>query len=188
MLKPISDKDLEGKGIADLPDIPGLSAAEMKHKFEEIVRDVVITNINDNVEELNKQIFINPDGVEYLTVANLVTSIDAILSNTDPKKVPSAIVIAAFINNMNAEILKLKTALDKKYIVFRANGGTGTMNQVEFVPGMALPENAFTKVGASFSGWSTSANGIVDFGNKAVVSAITTNCGANVLELFAVWG
>lgn len=52
-LSKITDADLEGKGVTPLDDIPGLSATEMKYKFEEIVRDIVIKKYNEAVNEVN---------------------------------------------------------------------------------------------------------------------------------------
>ena len=45
-LRKITDSDLAGKGVMGQADVPGLTAAEMQAKVEEIVRDVVIPNIN----------------------------------------------------------------------------------------------------------------------------------------------
>lgn len=49
-LKKIQDADLAGKGVTPLADVPGLPAAEMKAKFEEIVREVVIPAVNAHAE------------------------------------------------------------------------------------------------------------------------------------------
>ena len=43
----ITEADLEGKGVMGQPDVPGLSAAEMQAKVEEIVRSVVIPKVNE---------------------------------------------------------------------------------------------------------------------------------------------
>ena len=42
----ITEADLKGKGVMGQPDVPGLSAAEMQAKVEEIVRSVVIPKVN----------------------------------------------------------------------------------------------------------------------------------------------
>lgn len=47
-LRQIGEADLAGKGVAPLPDVPGLPAEEMKAKFEEVVREVVIPAVNEN--------------------------------------------------------------------------------------------------------------------------------------------
>ena len=51
------------------------------------------------------------------------------------------------------------SALPNHTVIFNNNGGTGTMsNQVANVP-TALTLNSFTRLGYSFSGWNTAANG-----------------------------
>lgn len=50
-LAKITEADLAGKGVVGQQDVPGLSAAEMQAKVEEIVRDVVIPKFNGNVDE-----------------------------------------------------------------------------------------------------------------------------------------
>lgn len=47
-LKKILPADLEGKGVQGQADTPGLTAAQMQAKIEEIVRSVVIPAFNDN--------------------------------------------------------------------------------------------------------------------------------------------
>lgn len=49
-LTKIETGDLTGKGVQGQPDVPGLSAADMQTKVEEIVRDVVIPKFNANAE------------------------------------------------------------------------------------------------------------------------------------------
>ena len=65
-------------------------------------------------------------------------------------------------------------------ISFNANGGTGTMANVEFAGTYTLPTNGFTAPqGKQFKGWSTSANGNVIEGTTINITADT--------ELFAIW-
>lgn len=47
----ITDADLTGKGVQGQPDIPGLTAAEMQAKVEEIVRSVAIPKINEIIDK-----------------------------------------------------------------------------------------------------------------------------------------
>ena len=64
-------------------------------------------------------------------------------------------------------------------VSFNANGGSGSMNPVEFAGEYTLPSCTFTApTGKKFKGWATSANG-------EVVGA-TYNVTANV-EFYAVW-
>lgn len=46
----ITEEDLAGLGVTALPDVPGIAPAELKRKFEEILRDVVIPKINDVID------------------------------------------------------------------------------------------------------------------------------------------
>lgn len=50
-LAKITNADLTGKGVLGQADVPGLTAAQMQAKVEEIVRDVVIPKFNGNVDE-----------------------------------------------------------------------------------------------------------------------------------------
>lgn len=71
-------------------------------------------------------------------------------------------------------------------IVFRGNGGTGSMADVvtaEAVTSAALPENAFTRTGYIFNGWNTKADGSgTSYADKATVSYFK-----DTLVLFAQW-
>ena len=65
-------------------------------------------------------------------------------------------------------------------ISFNANGGTGTMANVEYAGTYTLPTCTFTApTGKQFKGWSTTANGEVIDGTTINISADT--------ELFAIW-
>lgn len=50
MVNKITESDLEGRGVKGQPDIPGLTAAEMQAKVEEIVREVAIPKINEIID------------------------------------------------------------------------------------------------------------------------------------------
>ena len=47
----ITETDLEGKGVVGQPEVPGLPAAEMQYKVEQIVREVAIPKINEVIDE-----------------------------------------------------------------------------------------------------------------------------------------
>jgi len=65
-------------------------------------------------------------------------------------------------------------------ITFNANGGTGTMQGVEFAGTYTLPICEFTAPdGKQFKGWATTANG-------EVINGTTYNVTADV-ELYAIW-
>lgn len=55
MLNQILSSELEGKGILGQPEIPGLTAAQMQKKMEELTRTVVIPAFNRLVDQQNKE-------------------------------------------------------------------------------------------------------------------------------------
>lgn len=71
---------------------------------------------------------------------------------------------------------------------YNANGGSGTMADSSYTYGVAkaLNANAFTKADGYFSGWATSAGGVVVYINSQSVSNLTVVNGA-IIELYAVW-
>lgn len=77
-----------------------------------------------------------------------------------------------------------------KYIIeFRGNGsGEGSMESMEctYDQTYTLPENAFSKTGAYFAGWATSASGTVAYENGATVKNLSSASGAKII-LYAVW-
>jgi len=68
-------------------------------------------------------------------------------------------------------------------VTFNANGGTGTMANQTFQPGVAqaLRANTFTRAGHTFAGWRSTATGAVQYTNQ---QSITVNANRT---LFAVW-
>lgn len=74
-LKKITESDLTGKGVRGQADVPGLSAAEMQAKVEEIVRDVVIPNINGNVDECEASFATKEELEQVVLTAGSVTSV-----------------------------------------------------------------------------------------------------------------
>ena len=74
-------------------------------------------------------------------------------------------------------------------VVFKPNGGTGTMNNLSIDIGASkkLTANAFTRAGYTFTGWNTKSNGKgKSYKNKAKVKDLSTKDGAKV-TLYAVW-
>ena len=66
---------------------------------------------------------------------------------------------ASYAFSADATLYAQWSALPMRTVIFDNNGGTGTMvNQVANVP-TALTLNSFTRLGYSFSGWNTAANG-----------------------------
>ena len=73
-------------------------------------------------------------------------------------------------------------------VAFNANGGTGTMTNMNFMYNVAqnLTANAFTNGGRQFLGWATSANGQKVYNDGQSVSNLTQTAGATV-TLYAKW-
>lgn len=232
----ISAADLEGKGVIPLPDVPGLSADDMKYKFEQIIREVIIPAFNENMETLNAVVFIDPEtGSSYLTLQSIIASYSAVIDSRDPTKVPSVTAIGEMDSSLKQLIATLSgivtsvgnrvaaleitidtpiiglsavvsalstnytalanrvTALENTvYVVFRANGGTGTMAQVTRIPDesdeITLPSTqSFSREGYTFNGWALSSDGAKDFDLGDTVSDVSLLLAGKVLELFAVW-
>lgn len=49
----ITSADTANKGVLNLEDVPNLSAAEMKAKFDELARSVLIPKVNELIAEVN---------------------------------------------------------------------------------------------------------------------------------------
>ncbi|MDO1604579.1 InlB B-repeat-containing protein [Lactobacillus sp. YT155] len=73
-------------------------------------------------------------------------------------------------------------------VSFDANGGEGTMADLSVVENAAvnLPENTFTNENYTFVGWSTTADGKVEFKDGQEISALTKKHGDTV-TLYAIW-
>lgn len=71
---------------------------------------------------------------------------------------------------------------------FDANGGSGTMHDqpMTYDREAALSENRFTRGAYTFGGWSRSANGSIDFADKAPVRNLVSDNGGSI-TLFALW-
>ena len=75
MVEFIKDKDLAGKGVYDQPEVPGISADEMKKAVEQIVREVAIPKINEIIEFLIEHGATQEDLQKLLLEAGSVTSV-----------------------------------------------------------------------------------------------------------------
>lgn len=71
----ITEADLEGKGVVGQPDVPGLPALEMQEKIEEIVRTVVITRINDIIDDIVTLLATKEELNDIVLEAGAVTSV-----------------------------------------------------------------------------------------------------------------
>ena len=104
------------------------------------------------------------------------------------------------VNDLDVDVngeLGLKTQVNYLqnvvFVVFRPNGADGgSMPQVTRIPNslgnIILPDGCtYTYTGHTFSGWSLTENGSVDYASGATVSNVADLLAGNVLELFAVW-
>lgn len=73
------------------------------------------------------------------------------------------------------------------HIVFNANGGTGTMSNLEMTYDESenLPANVFTRAGYTFDGWATSADGEKLYEDGDEVNNLTT--GTDDVTLYVKW-
>lgn len=74
------------------------------------------------------------------------------------------------------------------YVVYNANGGSGSMANSEhkYDTAKALTANAFARSGYNFSGWATSSGGAKVYDDKQSVKNLKSTHGA-VLNLYALW-
>ncbi len=75
------------------------------------------------------------------------------------------------------------------YVLYNANGGTGTMSNSTHTYGTSskLTANAFSKPGYAFAGWNTKEDGTgTSYSDQQSVSTLTSTNGATVL-LYAKW-
>lgn len=66
----ITNADLAGKGLVDLPDTPGLSASEMKAKFEELSKSIIIPKLNELIDALNALNIVQSREIKAIKVTN----------------------------------------------------------------------------------------------------------------------
>lgn len=86
VLEKILESDLEGKGVIGQPDVPGLSAAEMQEKVEEIVRSVAIVKINEIIEYLIEKGATKEDLEDIVVAAGAITSVHGRRGNVVSQK------------------------------------------------------------------------------------------------------
>lgn len=74
-LKKITEADLAGKGVCGQADVPGLTAAEMQQKVEEIVRSVVIPTMNENAGAIEENFATKSELGEVVLESGSVSSV-----------------------------------------------------------------------------------------------------------------
>lgn len=85
--------------------------------------------------------------------------------------------------------LYAKWSANKYYIVFKANGGSGSMSKKTCTYGKSykLTANAYTRKGYSFNGWNTKSDGSGRaYNNKASIKNLTSVKGKTI-TLYAQW-
>lgn len=88
----ITDTSLANKGVIGLPDVPGLTTAEMQAKFDELSRDVIIPKLNEIVDGLNgdevglSSKIENPETKEKDVIQNVVNAIYQIVKENSDKR------------------------------------------------------------------------------------------------------
>ena len=78
----------------------------------------------------------------------------------------------------------------KFYVHFDANGGTGTMNNQEFIydtPAVPLSENAFTRTNYVFRGWNTESDGSGTHYDDEEEVRNLSNIDDDIITLYAEW-
>ena len=84
-LKKITEDDLAGRGVRGQADVPGLTAAEMQEKVEEIVRSVVIPAMNENSEKIEENFATKEELGEVVLASGAVTSVFGRAGNVGAK-------------------------------------------------------------------------------------------------------
>ena len=213
-LKIITDDDLANKGVMPLADVPGLSADDMKYKFEEIVRAVVITTLNQNMQLLEDAVFVDPEShTYYLRQSDLLTTYQAIKDNVDAGKVAAAVAVKEMDTSLKQSMStisgkvttlegkmttvegKVATLESQGFITFDKNDGNGVhMNKscvIDYAHNSAkIPSTApvFTRSGYTFLGWSTnSSSAAADYQTGDTVSNLDQHIYGNCLTLYAIW-
>lgn len=84
--------------------------------------------------------------------------------------------------------ITLKAVPNTYTVVFNANGGSRTMDDQGMIydKPAALTQNAFTKAGYNFAGWSDSEDGAVKYPDGTSVKNMTTE-NRKTITLYAVW-
>ena len=213
-LKIITDDDLANKGVMPLADVPGLSADDMKYKFEEIVRAVVITTLNQNMQLLEDAVFVDPEShTYYLRQSDLLTTYQAIKDNVDAGKVAAAVAVKEMDTSLKQSMStisgkvttlegkmttvegKVATLESQGFITFDKNDGNGVHMNKSCVIDWShnttkIPSTApaFTRSGYTFLGWSTnSSSAAADYQTGDTVSNLDQHIYGNCLTLYAIW-
>lgn len=105
--------DLTNKGVTGLPDVPLITAAALRAKFDELVIDVIVPKFNDLLDELEAGISAESLGAK--TLLDVDTTIQALLDasnfggktaqstvTNDDTKIPTSSAIVAYMVGIGA--------------------------------------------------------------------------------------
>jgi len=118
----ITDTSLANKGVTGLPDVPGLTTAEMQAKFDELSMDVIIPKLNEIVDGLNgdevglSSKIENPETKKKDVIQNVVNAIYQIVkenSDNTAELYDSINALVSMFNGISA-VDKTVTADDTK--------------------------------------------------------------------------
>ena len=147
----ITDTSLANKGVTGLPDVPGLSTAEMQAKFDELSRDVIIPKLNEIVDGLNgdevglSSKIENPETKEKDVIQNVVNAIYQIVKeNSDKRHVHEN---KETLDKVTAELYNSITALVSMFNGISAVDKTVTADDTK-IPTSGAIVNYVTELGA----------------------------------------
>ena len=152
-------------------DIPNVSA-----KVGEKAR-IILSNVNYN----NSPTYVYKyDGANWVQVVNVTNYGWYDLPASAVEKTETYKIVISHSRNIESNEFTVTWSNSTHTVSFNANGGSGTMNSVEYAGAYTLPTCMFTApADKQFKGWATSANG-------NVIDTATYTVTADV-EFFAIW-
>ena len=162
--------------INNIPRIPFLKVANPTYTSVADITIDGVASINDYITGSRDMFYVVAD-TEIATIndSGVITPLSTgsttiqVTSNYDgyTKAVP---LVVSSVQSLN--------------ISFDANGGTGSMNNIEFTAGenVIIPDNEFTREGYTFKEWNTSTDGNGTTYNPTDEVVLNAN-----LELYAIW-
>ena len=118
-----------------------------------------------------------PPGLTLNTAAGAITGTPTALGTFN------FTVLAQNAAGIDMRVMSIRVETQQFTVTFNANGGAGTMTPQNFQPGVSqrLRNNAFTRTGYVFAGWSSTPTGALQFDNNQNIT-ITANH-----NLYAIW-